>query len=74
MGTNYGVYGIGPDEYTIWELRFCWWPQRCSLSNRRIWLKCAYRGMRVITGPGDPLFIYWWHDTKEHFIWKLKGI
>lgn len=73
MGHGYGVYGVGPDSYTIWEKRFCWWPKRCSIGNRLIWLEYAYRGMKVITGPGDPVFLYWWHSKHEHLLWKLKG-
>ena len=73
MGHNYGVFGIGPNEYTSWEKRFCWWPRTCQLSGRRLWLTQAVRGMRVITGPGEPIFIYFWHHEHEHMIWKLKG-
>ena len=70
-GTNY--FGVGPDSHTTWAKKFCWLPKRCALSNKLIWLKTAHRGMKVIIGPGDPVFLYWWHDSREHFIWKLKG-
>lgn len=70
---GHGFYGVGPNEHTSWELRFCWLPKRCAISKRHIWLKRAYRGRRVIIGPGEPVFLYWWHDKNEHLIWKLKG-
>lgn len=54
------------------EYKFAWLPQTCNLSGKRIWLKKGYRLTRMITGPGDTLFDYRWHDKDEHIIWKLK--
>lgn len=54
------------------ELKFAWLPQKCNISGKRIWLKYGYRMTRIITGPGEPLFVYRWHDKVEHIIWKLK--
>ena len=69
----YGQDTVGPNEYTIWDYKFVWWPRTCELSGKRMWLIHAYRGLRVITGPGEPVFTYFWHDAKEHLIWKLKS-
>jgi hypothetical protein len=57
-----------------WQLKFVLWPRQCYLSDNRIWLKRAYCGTRVITGPGDPVYEYRWL-TKESFVTAaLKGI
>ena len=54
-----------------WELRFCWWPQRCDRSLQRIWLKPAYRGTWLITGPGDPIAMTRWLTKEEFVIYSL---
>jgi hypothetical protein len=54
------------------ELTFAWLPKKCHISGKRIWLKYGYRLTRMISGPGDTLFLYRWHDKNEHIIWKLK--
>lgn len=56
-----------------WVMSFCWLPRRCSLSNKLQWLKYAYKGTAMWTGPGTPVYEYMWHDKAEHLIWKLKG-
>jgi hypothetical protein len=53
------------------ELKFAWLPQKCDISGKRIWLKYGYRMTRIITGPGESLFEYRWHDKMEHIFWKL---
>lgn len=73
MGINYRSYGVGPDQHTTWTHKFCWLPRRCALSNKRIWLKFAYHGTRVIIANETADFVYFWHDSVEHFIWKLRG-
>ena len=54
------------------EYKFAWLPQTCDISSKRIWLKKGYRMTRMITGPGEPIFEYRWHDKNTHIIWKLK--
>jgi hypothetical protein len=56
-----------------WEYKFSLWPRRCLISNKVIWLKYAYKGTAMWTGPGTPAYQYQWHDATEHLIWKLKG-
>lgn len=56
-----------------WELKFSFWPRRCLISNKLIWLKYGYKGTAMWTGPGTPVYEYQWHDITEHLIWKLKG-
>jgi hypothetical protein len=53
------------------ELKFAWLPKTCDISGKRIWLKKAYRMTRIITGPGESIFEYRWHDKNTHIIWKL---
>ena len=54
------------------ELKFAWLPQTCDISGKRIWLEYSYRMTRIITGPGESIFEYRWHEKNEHIIWKLK--
>ena len=55
-----------------WRLRFMWWPKRSALTGRWLWLRQAYEGTRMITGPGDPVFLFRYHEPVEHLIWRLK--
>ena len=54
------------------ELKFAWLPETCALTGKRIWLKKAYRMTRIITGPGESIFEYRWHDKNTHIMWLLK--
>jgi hypothetical protein len=56
-----------------WTLEFAWLPRWCDLTDRFIWLRWAYRGQAVWTGPGDDAVEVRWHDRYEHLIWVLKG-
>jgi hypothetical protein len=55
-----------------WRLKFLWLPKRSAITGRRLWLQTVYEGIRMITGPGDPVFIFKYHETAEHIIWQLK--
>jgi hypothetical protein len=54
------------------ELKFAWLPKTCALTSKRIWLEYAYRMTRIITGPGESIFEYRWHDKNTHIMWMLK--
>ena len=54
------------------ELKFAWLPETCYLTGNRIWLKKAYRMTRIITGPGESILEYRWHDKNTHIMWLLK--
>lgn len=56
-----------------WSEQFAWWPHRCELTKKIIWLQRAYRGQARWTGPGDDAVETRWHDFKEHVFWTLKG-
>lgn len=55
-----------------WKLKFCFLPHRCALSKKRLWLTRAYKGIQVITGPGDPVIDVYWVDKEEFILWQLK--
>ena len=55
-----------------WQLRFTLWPRRCDLTDKLVWLRFAYQGTALLTGPGDTIVEHRWHDKIEHIIWKLK--
>lgn len=50
-----------------------WWPQRCCVTNKLLWLKKAVLVRRVITGPGFPAVIDNWVDARAYTIQTLKG-
>jgi len=54
------------------EYKFAWFPKTCYISGKRIWLEHGYLLTSMLTGPGDTIFEYRWHDKNEHLIWKLK--
>lgn len=56
-----------------WELKFILWPRRCYFSRKLIWMKSAYMGTLMITGPGDAIFDYIWVDPKEYLFQRIKG-
>ena len=56
-----------------WAEKFALWPRWCELTDRFIWLRHAFRGQAVWTGPGDNAVEVRWHDRHEHLIWTLKG-
>jgi hypothetical protein len=59
-------------DRALWRLKFIWWPKRCELSNRLLWLTFAYQGTATWTGPGEPIDEHRYHEPVEHIIWQLK--
>lgn len=55
-----------------WERKFAWLPKKCILTKKIIWLKYAYLGTSIWTGPGTPVYEYNWHSEQEHLLWVLK--
>ncbi len=55
-----------------WKLKFSWTPKRCFLSNKLIWGCWSYYGVKMITGPGEPVYDSRWVDRTEFIIWQLK--
>jgi hypothetical protein len=56
-----------------WYYKFAWWPHRCNRSNKLIWLKKAYRGVAMYTGPGDPVFEYKWITKEDFMLARIRG-
>ena len=56
-----------------WNLSFAWLPKRCDKSNKRIWLRRAYKGTAMYTGPGTPVFEHKWIDHKMFLLYRIKG-
>jgi hypothetical protein len=56
-----------------WELKFSLIPRRCFYTGKQLWFKMAYKGVGMITGPGEPVFEYRWCERKEYLFLKLKG-
>jgi hypothetical protein len=57
-----------------WELCWSLLPRKCFYTNRSLWLKRAYMGTSMLTGPGDPIFDHRWIDQKEYIFLKIKGV
>jgi hypothetical protein len=56
-----------------WELKFSLLPRRCFYSKKLLWMRLAYKGTSMITGPGEPLFEYRWVSKKEFLLQRIKG-
>jgi hypothetical protein len=55
-----------------WSLKLVLIPHRCDITKKLIWLKYAYCGVAVWTGPGDDAVETRWHSKHEHLIFQLK--
>jgi len=55
-----------------WHLHFCLWPRKCFLTEKTLWLEQCYMGSRMITGPGEPIFVDYYIDKFEFLLWQLK--
>ena len=56
-----------------WELKFSFIPRRSYYTGKYLWLKKAWRGTALLTGPGEPIFNYRWCGREELLFLKLKG-
>lgn len=56
------------------ELKFAWFPKKCHITDKILWLKRAYMQTAMWTGPGDPLFEYRWYDKDQFLLARIKGI
>ena len=55
-----------------WDIKLCLWPRKCFLTGKRLWMKYAYKGTRIITGPGDPVVYEYWVERSEFIFWNLR--
>ncbi len=56
-----------------WELKYSLLPRRCHYTGKSLWLKSAYKGTSMLTGPGEPMFEYRWCERQEYLFLKIKG-
>ncbi len=56
-----------------WYYKFAWLPKTCEISKKRIWFKKAYKGIRMLTGPGEPVFDIRWITREDFMMARLKG-
>ena len=55
-----------------WELKFVWFPQRCEISKKLLWLTYEYRGQAPMFFVGYTNDIRW--VSKREFIFgKISG-
>jgi hypothetical protein len=54
-----------------WKLKLCWLPKKCFLTEKPLWGKRAYHGVRGISGPGEPVLVDYWIDKYEFVKWQL---
>jgi hypothetical protein len=68
-----GQWAGGFIERAIWYATFVWWPRRCWISGRWLWLCKAYKGTAMWSGPGTPIFEYHWVDKDQFLLARLRG-
>ena len=62
----------GLNKVQNWKLKLCWLRQTCFLTGKQLWGRRAYHGVRMITGPGEPVYDHYWIDRNQFVIWNLK--
>jgi hypothetical protein len=51
-----------------WSLKFAWLPARMD-SGELVWWKEYYHGVRMVSGPGTPVYLFQYMTTEE-FTWS----
>jgi len=54
-----------------WEYKFTYLPKKCIISKRILWLKKAYCGTRIITGPAILIREKKWLSKEEYMLKAL---
>ncbi len=57
-----------------WQKRFTLIPRRCYYTGKYLWLKKAWYGTAMVTGPGEPVFEHRWCELEQFLFLKIKGI
>jgi hypothetical protein len=51
-----------------WSLKFAWLP--CKMDNgEHVWWREYFHGVRMISGPGTPVYIHQYMTTQD-YLWK----
>ena len=56
-----------------WELKRSFIPRRCYYTGKYLWLKKAWRGTSVLTGPGEPIVEHRWCEHDQFWFLRIKG-
>jgi hypothetical protein len=54
-----------------WKLILCMRPRTCFLTGKQLWGSRCYKGIRVITGPGEPVIEDYFIEKFEFMKWQL---
>jgi hypothetical protein len=60
-------------KLATWGLHFCIIPRKCILTNKIIWLKDCYRGVRSVPGPRQTTQDIFYMSTEEFLMWSIKN-
>jgi hypothetical protein len=61
------------DERAYFKYAFTWIPRKCYNTKRWIWGKIVM-GIRIITGPGEPVVeVRWYHKDEGIMLLLRKG-
>jgi hypothetical protein len=60
-------------DRVYWKYTRCLWPRKSSISGKWIWWRHAYKGVLILHGPGDPVYITHWLTTDEFLLSRLRG-
>lgn len=57
-----------------WKKTWTFWPRRCRISHARMRMfATAYRGHRILSGPGEDILLTRWISPETFMFQKLKG-
>ena len=56
------------------KLVFLFFPRKCYLTQKILWLKEVYQQTAMWTGPGDPVLEYRYYDKDEFLVNRIKGL
>jgi len=74
----YGLYTGMDEQYDIFNSRadfklvYLFWPRRCYITGKWLWMTYAYQGTAVWTGPGEPVEEHRFYNEIEYIILRLK--
>lgn len=68
FGYNWTEHGWAQRSTWQWALKFAWLPARMD-SGAFIWWREYYHGVRIISGPGEPVVLHQ-YMTAEEFTWQ----
>lgn len=54
------------------EYKFLFYPRRCFLSGKLLWLTKAYIRVAMYMGPSDILYEFRYYDKHEYIFYKLR--